>query len=925
MKTLSSAQDSRGACSAGAVRVFASVVGFYLLAAMASAQVRPTPGGGGGGGGIGPGGGGIILPPIGTLPGGGGGGGGGTTPTVDPSISAPTGALVGIPTSASVSLGTMGSDQSVAANATYQWSITGGRFTSESRSSSVTFVADAPGIVALSVTVGAGGTSYSPTASVTVLAADIAGKVTTPPSVAANATSVSASVPAAQNNDRTFRWTVSGGATITSGQGSNAITFRPGPPGLKEIVCNVNFRNVVTVPVRSYVMAVGTGDPVTVTVNGGSGGGVFPAGSQAYLVAHPPGPDEVFDRWTGDTSVLGDSPTAAMLPRAVITVPASPVTLTATYRPAPPWEPVVVSPFNPQPQAGASANATTMVSSRLLHHIPPAPRGLVFLLHVSGGSANDWLDRPNQFLFLRQLVAAGYGIAALDSVSRTAGTWAAPAALATNLDALNHAAALDHLLAAGAITAETPVFFVGQAAGANAAARFADLLATANPPRPVRGTVLFLASGLETLAVTSRVPQFFALAAHDGTLGTAGLQEAANNHQILLGRGLPTTLRTNELFPLHPGRFRKFALKSPSFTADDADAIGAALRTAGLLDANFFPIALPNNAAVSAALPPALRDWTREVAAEIAIAAADHEFFSDASSPVIAFLEERVAGVPAAPPGRLVNLSARGHVAYLGDTMSLGFTITGPQRATLLLRAVGPGLARFRVEEPLAATRLELYRGNTAVAANQGWDSGGAATRAPLNAAAASVGAFTLANNALDSALLLPLDPGAYTARITGIGGAVGDVLAEIYDVSRNDSRLSNLSALSRVNRDGDAVIPGIVIAGDNPRTLVIRGVSQGLLQFGLSAELVLSDPRLTLYRGNQVVASNNNWAQANASSLAAAFPAVGAFPLSSAADAALLNPLAPGSYTVQAAATPLTAGAANVTGAVLVEIYELP
>jgi len=71
--------------------------------------------------------------------------------------------------------------------------------------------------------------------------------VTSPATIAANATSVTASVPAAEGNDRTFRWAVAGGATIVTGQGTNTITFRPTSPGLKRLTCTVNFRNVVQV------------------------------------------------------------------------------------------------------------------------------------------------------------------------------------------------------------------------------------------------------------------------------------------------------------------------------------------------------------------------------------------------------------------------------------------------------------------------------------------------------------------------------------------------------------------------------------------------------------------------------------------------------------------------------------------------------
>ena len=133
-----------------------------LLTAVTSAwaQVRPTPlpggggnAGGGGAGGLLPGGGGAG----GLLPGGGGGAGAVTQPT----IIAPAGALVGTPTNAAVVLGQAG--QVGTSGVTYQWSITGGRITSDARIAAITFVADAAGTVNLAVNVAAGGSTYMPT------------------------------------------------------------------------------------------------------------------------------------------------------------------------------------------------------------------------------------------------------------------------------------------------------------------------------------------------------------------------------------------------------------------------------------------------------------------------------------------------------------------------------------------------------------------------------------------------------------------------------------------------------------------------------------------------------------------------------------------------------------------------------------------
>jgi hypothetical protein len=284
------------------------------------------------------------------------------------------------------------------------------------------------------------------------------------------------------------------------------------------------------------------------------------------------------------------------------------------------------------------------------------------------------------------------------------------------------------------------------------------------------------------------------------------------------------------------------------------------------------------------------------------------------------------------PPGRLVNLSTRTKIAYLGDTFTLGFNLAGTQRATLLIRGIGPALAKFGLPGALPAPRLEINQGGRLVTANEGWEK--AANAAQIATAATSVGAFQLGAGDLDTAVLLTLDPGSYTATVKGLNGATGDVLAEVYDVSKNGTRLTNLSTLAAITADGELLIPGIVVAGNNPRTLLVRAVGPGLSDFGLSASAVLGDPRVSILNATgQAVAANNNWSQAGANSdaatLNAVFPAVGAFPLKTTnSDAALVAALAPASYTLQAGAAPVPPTqqlTPNGVGSLLVEVYEVP
>ena len=69
-----------------------------------------------------------------------------------------------------------------------------------------------------------------------------------------------------------------------------------------------------------------------------------------------------------------------------------------------------------------------------------------------------------------------------------------------------------------------------------------------------------------------------------------------------------------------------------------------------------------------------------------------------------------------------------------------------------------------------------------AIDTNVGWDT--AANAADVAAATIAVGAFEFPAGSADSALLVTLAPGAYTAKIRGEGDTIGVVLAEVYSVS---------------------------------------------------------------------------------------------------------------------------------------------
>jgi hypothetical protein len=144
----------------------------------------------------------------------------------------------------------------------------------------------------------------------------------------------------------------------------------------------------------------------------------------------------------------------------------------------------------------------------------------------------------------------------------------------------------------------------------------------------------------------------------------------------------------------------------------------------------------------------------------------------------LAEVYDDTAAYTAASP-RIINISARVQVGTGGNILIAGFAIGGATAKTVLIRASGPALVPFGVPGTLPDPQLQLYSGSTVLDSNNGW--GG---NAQISAAAASVGAFAWSSStSKDSAILVTLPPGPYTAQVSGAGGDTGVALVEVYEV----------------------------------------------------------------------------------------------------------------------------------------------
>lgn len=135
-----------------------------------------------------------------------------------------------------------------------------------------------------------------------------------------------------------------------------------------------------------------------------------------------------------------------------------------------------------------------------------------------------------------------------------------------------------------------------------------------------------------------------------------------------------------------------------------------------------------------------------------------------------------------AATARIANFSARGLVRP-GEPLIVGFAITGPTSQVILIRGVGPSLARapFALPEALADPLLTVLHG--AVVLRTSRDRRADFEARQIRDANAKAGAFPLDATAEDCALLLTLEPGVYTAQLSGISDRPGVALIEVYEV----------------------------------------------------------------------------------------------------------------------------------------------
>ena len=269
-----------------------------------------------------------------------------------------------------------------------------------------------------------------------------------------------------------------------------------------------------------------------------------------------------------------------------------------------------------------------------------------------------------------------------------------------------------------------------------------------------------------------------------------------------------------------------------------------------------------------------------------------------------------------APPSlqaNLGNISTRGQVQTGDDVMIGGFIITGAGPKRVIVRALGPSLANHGITPALQNPTLELHdHTGRVIAFNDNWMN--APNRQEI------INSGLAPSNNLESAILMNLNPGSYTAIVRSFNIATGIGLVEAYDLDPTaGSRLGNMSTRALVQTGESVMIGGFIIVNRATR-VIIRAIGPSLTRLGVPD--ALANPQLELHNANSLIARNDDWQRTEiggiiTSDQVAEIRSTGLAP-TNPAESAIIATLQPGSYTA------IVRGVNNTTGIALVEVYEL-
>jgi hypothetical protein len=229
-----------------------------------------------------------------------------------------------------------------------------------------------------------------------------------------------------------------------------------------------------------------------------------------------------------------------------------------------------------------------------------------------------------------------------------------------------------------------------------------------------------------------------------------------------------------------------------------------------------------------------------------------------------------------------------------------GFIVDGSTKK-VLIRALGPSLG---TAGSLADPVLELHNDKgDVIATNDNWKS---------SQETAIAGTSLSPTEEAESAILMTLAPGSYTAVVSGHSASTGLGLVEVYDLAPNSGRLVNIATRGHVATGDDVMIAGFILNGPQSKFTVVRGLGPSLRQ-ALPDALQTTSLELRNADGALLI-SNTGWRSVNDG-----YPvSVTGLAPQDLGDSAIALEVMPGSYTV------ILKSPSGASGTGLIEVYDI-
>ncbi len=201
----------------------------------------------------------------------------------------------------------------------------------------------------------------------------------------------------------------------------------------------------------------------------------------------------------------------------------------------------------------------------------------------------------------------------------------------------------------------------------------------------------------------------------------------------------------------------------------------------------------------------------------------------------------------------LINLSTRAHVQTGNSVTIAGFVLRGETNETKEVYVTGVGIRSL--QNGLTDPQIAIYDGPTQIYTNNDWQ-----TQTDTSLVQRIIDTGIPPTDSRDAAWIGDLTVNkAYTVIMSGVNNTTGIGLIETYEASgfADYERMINISTRAWVGTGDSVAIGGMITPSGDPRRVLIRGLGPSLPS---AVGTRISDPTLTLYKGQSVVVTVDNW-----------------------------------------------------------------